>query len=71
MTGPETKRDAYTEALIIQNFGGECPHCGSLQGHYAHCALIDREAAEQLSRERAEESSIDAFFLRSLRIEAF
>lgn len=41
-------RDAYAEATGAQNTGFDCPHCGSISGHKAHCALINIEAAQEL-----------------------
>ena len=46
MNAPEYKLDAYYEALIAQNAGGTCKHCGSSLGHYSVCPLINRETAE-------------------------
>ena len=63
------KPDAYAEVLALQNSGEPCPHCESLQGHYIHCALLDRNAAEQVSRELADIPKMDNFFLASLRIQ--
>jgi hypothetical protein len=59
-------RDAYREALALQNAGQTCKHCGSPSGHYGTCELLNKEQAETLS---AEGKSIDDFFLRSLRIQ--
>jgi len=61
----EMKRDAYREALALQNAGEPCPHCGSDSGHTVRCALLNRAAAEDAS---AEAAKIDNFFLASLRI---
>jgi hypothetical protein len=68
MTTPEIRRDAYAEAQRIQNSGEPCPHCGARSGHFFTCLLISNPIqAKQIA---AEQSSIDNFFLKSLRIEA-
>jgi hypothetical protein len=43
------RSDAYAEQLANQNQGERCEHCNSLSGHYRHCPLINREAAEAKS----------------------
>jgi hypothetical protein len=45
----EAKLDAYAQALIDQNSGRTCQHCGASLGHYIACPLLSREVAEAFS----------------------
>ena len=37
--------DEYARALLAQNNGMPCTHCGSSLGHRSTCALLNRDAA--------------------------
>jgi hypothetical protein len=50
--------DEYTRVLALQNEGIECPHCDCRSGHKLSCGLINRDAAEQRSREITEPNHI-------------
>ncbi len=48
--------EAYAAALLDQNNGGVCKHCGSALGHYASCPLLNRESAEVVSAVLSQEA---------------
>ena len=50
--------DEYARALLAQNNGMPCTHCGSSLGHYARCPLISRDAAELASTQPIAERTI-------------
>ena len=50
--------DEYARALLAQNNGMPCAHCGSSLGHYAMCPLISRDAAELASTQPIAERTI-------------
>ena len=51
MTPPHCNEsfDEYARALLAQNNGMPCAHCGSSLGHRSTCALLNRDAAELAS----------------------
>jgi len=50
--------DEYARALLAQNNGMPCTHCGSSLGHRSTCALLNRDAAELSSTHPIAERTI-------------
>jgi hypothetical protein len=50
--------DEYARALLAQNNGMPCTHCGSSLGHRSTCALLNRDAAELASTQPIAERTI-------------
>ena len=50
--------DEYARALLAQNNGMPCTHCGSSLGHRSWCALLNRDAAELASTQPIAERTI-------------
>ena len=50
--------DEYARALLAQNNGMPCAHCGSSLGHRSTCALLNRDAAELASTQPIAERTI-------------
>lgn len=64
----ETSLDLYAEALIAQNNGGTCKHCGSALGHRSTCPLICRETAEAHGAVDNGLTEADGILLRGLGV---
>jgi hypothetical protein len=60
--------DKYRAILEGQNAGEPCPSCSSNSGHFAHCALLNRNTAESQSAVDGRITEADTIALHGLGV---